>query len=300
MRAWTITLFMLAVSFNCAAQEPVFSTNATSFDFGGIAVGGLACCPSGPDRNIIVTNTGTALLTVSDFQITGDFFIPQVLVPIIPHAFQLNPGESRIITLEFSAAAAGPRTGSITFTDNAPGNPHRVALTGNGLTDDFSLTVAETPASATVNAGEGANFTLDLASGGQFPQSQITLSCSGLPPGGGCNLPPQFGQFGLTPQQLLFIGVNISTRATAVSQNRTKLPLWYGFALIVPVGLISIRRRKSALSAMVVSVIVVSALVSCGGSNIRDQATPPGTYHIAFSATSGTTTHTAPATLIVR
>lgn len=298
MRAWAITLFMLAASVCSFAQAPGFSTNATSIDFGGIAVGGVACCPSGPDRDIVVTNTGTALLTVSDFQVTGDFLMPH---PLFPPSFQLNPGETRQITLEFSAKAAGPRSGAITFTDNAPGSPHIVALTGIGLTNDFSLSVEQIPASATINAGQGAGFVLDLASGAQFPTSPITLSCTGLPPGGNFSVLAQgLGtQFGLGPQILLSFSVGVSTRATAVAASRPKQPSWYGLAFIVLVGLISLKQRKYALPGIVVLITSV-ALISCGGSpSFPNQATPPGTYQLVFTATTGTTTHTAPATLIV-
>jgi hypothetical protein len=297
MRAWTITLFMLAVSIGCVAQAPVFSSNATSFDFGGVAVGGVACCPAGPQREIIITNTGTALLSVSDIQMTGDFS----LALFSPRSFQLNAGDTRSITIQFDATAAGPRSGSVAFIDNAPGNPQTFALTGVGLTNDFSLSVEETPASATVNAGQGAGFVLDLASGAQFPTSTITLSCTGLPPGSNFSVLAQgLGtQFGLGPQILLSFSVGVSTRATAVAESGPKLPLWYGFAFIPLVGLISLKQRKHALPGIVVLIMSV-ALISCGGStSFPDQATPPGAYHLVFTATTGTTTHTAPATLIV-
>jgi len=298
VRTLIVPFFALLLSLNCFGQAPSLSTNATSFDFGGVPIGGIPEIPPGPERDVVITNNGNALLTVSDIQTTGDF----ALSHLSPQSFQLNAGDLRGITLQFVATAAGSRSGTVTFTDNAPGSPQTFALTGIGLTNDFSVAVQTTPASATINAGQGAGFTLNLASGNQFPASPITLGCTGLPPGGNLIVTTQgfSTQLGLTPGELLILSVSVATRATAVATSQPKLP-WYGMGSMVGITLLLLKTKRRAMAAIIGLLAIAFGLVSCSsGPSFADMATPPGTYNLVFTATSGTTTHTAPATLIVK
>jgi hypothetical protein len=44
----------------------------------------------------------------------------------------LSPGASCEIKVSFTPTETGARTGSVNFTDNAPGSPQSVTLTGTG------------------------------------------------------------------------------------------------------------------------------------------------------------------------
>jgi hypothetical protein len=296
MRALTITLFILFVSLSSFAQAAL-STNVTSLDFGGIAIGGAPVTPAGPQRNIVISNTGTAVLTVSAIQTTGDFQLPLSLFALLP--LQLNPGATQQFLITFVATAAGPRSGTLSFTDNAASNP-TVALTGNGLTNDFSLSVTEVPATATVTAGQQAGYVLDLTSGAQF-SGPVTLTCTGLPTGTSFNVLAEglTTQINLAPTSLLSFSVGINTTA-AMAQNRRRLPLWYALGAVLGMALISFKTQKRILP-MLVLLALAFTIVSCGSSSSGPASgpTPAGTYNLMFTATSGTTVHTAPATLVV-
>src|SRR5207302_6330224 len=54
-------------------------------------------------------------------------------VPTDTCGSSLAPGASCIITVAFTPTAVGTREGSIAVTDNAPGSPHVVSLTGVGI-----------------------------------------------------------------------------------------------------------------------------------------------------------------------
>jgi hypothetical protein len=96
------------------------------------------------------------------------------------------------------------------------------------------------------------------------------------------------------------LDVQITTRAVAVASNRVP-GLWFGAA--VALGLLVVSRRKTTTGIALAGCLVFLALSSfagCGGSHAADQKTPPGTYNVTFTATSGTVTHSVPATLIVQ
>ena len=85
-----------------------------------------------------------------------------------------------------SNAEQGPRTGTLTLTDNAPGSPHPVHVSGTGM--DFAIGVPlGSSSSVTITAGETADYTVAVTPQGGFNQS-VSLSCSGAPSAAACSV----------------------------------------------------------------------------------------------------------------
>jgi hypothetical protein len=82
-------------------------------------------------QTVWILNSGTASLDVGSVTITGaderDFVVTTQMCTRAPVA----PRERCGIELEFRPRAAGRRAAQLLITDNAPGNPHRVALGGS-------------------------------------------------------------------------------------------------------------------------------------------------------------------------
>ena len=83
-----------------------------------------------------VTNTGSATLNISNIAIGGDFALVTVkatrkITPCV-NGTALAPEASCLLEVSFTPTQKGPRTGNLTFTDNAPDSPQNVALTGTG------------------------------------------------------------------------------------------------------------------------------------------------------------------------
>src|SRR6185312_2029532 len=76
-------------------------------------------------QTVIVTNTGSAPLAIASVAASGDF-AAAANCPSLP----INA--TCAISVTFTPAAIGPRTGALTINDNAPGAPHTVALAGTG------------------------------------------------------------------------------------------------------------------------------------------------------------------------
>jgi Beta-propeller repeat/Abnormal spindle-like microcephaly-assoc'd, ASPM-SPD-2-Hydin len=79
-----------------------------------------------PAQSATLTNNGNATLVISTTQITGDY----AQTNNCPSS--LGIGSSCQFQMTFTPTSGGARTGTLSITDNAPGSPHTVALSGSG------------------------------------------------------------------------------------------------------------------------------------------------------------------------
>ena len=106
-----------------AAPVATFSTTTVTFAAQGVGTQSAA-------QMVTLTNTGTAVLNIEGISITGanagDFTQTDDCVA--------SMAVSAVCTfnVKFTPAAAGARSASITIDDDAPGNPHSIALMGTG------------------------------------------------------------------------------------------------------------------------------------------------------------------------
>ena len=121
-------------------------------------------------ETLTVSNTGNTAVTFTSIAMSGDFAgatlaqCPSIAVDAEPCTFQIT----------FTPTAAGVRSGTITFTDNATGSPQTVTLTGTGVAVAIgiaptSLTfgsqaVGTTSAAQTVTVSNNGNFPLIFSS----------------------------------------------------------------------------------------------------------------------------------------
>src|SRR5581483_3062207 len=91
-------------------------------------------------KTVTLTNSGTALLTISNVSISGDFAISSNTCT----GAALIMGKNCKVMVTFTPTALGMRAGTLTFTDNAGNSPQTVPLTGTGIAQ-----ATLTPANAT-------------------------------------------------------------------------------------------------------------------------------------------------------
>ncbi len=110
---------------------PGISFTPTSLKFGKVAVHTTV-----GKKKVTVTNTGSGTLNISSIAITGDFALVTVKatkkVTPCANGTALAAGATCVIKVSFTPTQVGARTGSVNFTDNAPGSPQSVGLTGTG------------------------------------------------------------------------------------------------------------------------------------------------------------------------
>jgi subtilase family serine protease len=113
------------VQLTVTANGPVVSLSPTSLKWSKIAVGTTASA-----KSVTLTNTGSTTLSISSIATTGDFSY------VIPKkggcGSTVNAGASCTVHVKFTPTQTGVRTGQLLFTDNAPGSPQSVALSGTG------------------------------------------------------------------------------------------------------------------------------------------------------------------------
>jgi photosystem II stability/assembly factor-like uncharacterized protein len=97
----------------------------TSLSFGTVTVGTTSAA-----KTVTLTNVGTAALTISSIAITGtnagNFLQTHTC------GASLAAGASCTFSVTFKPTATGARSASLSVTDNAPGSPQLVALSGTG------------------------------------------------------------------------------------------------------------------------------------------------------------------------
>jgi Bacterial Ig-like domain (group 3)/FG-GAP-like repeat/Abnormal spindle-like microcephaly-assoc'd, ASPM-SPD-2-Hydin len=151
---------------------------------------------------VVVSNSGTATLTVSTLAATTDFAVLDGDCGAAP--FNLNPGASCNLTITFTPSATGTRTGTLTLTHNAVGSPAVVTLTGSGVSAGVGLSPSSTLAFGTqvlgttsgpqaitlTNTGAASLSVTSFAASGDFALG--SPDCATLPatlaPNGVCTL----------------------------------------------------------------------------------------------------------------
>jgi len=176
---------------------PIAAVAPASLTFGSQDTGTTSAA-----QTVTLSNTGSAVLTVANIAISGDFSEANNC------GNSVTAGGSCTISVTFTPSAAGTRTGTLTITDNnngATGSTQTVSLTGTGTTpaplagiSPASLTFAATmvnssTSSQTVtlsNTGSAALSVAGIAASANFAQ---TNNCgSGVAVGGSCTIKVTF------------------------------------------------------------------------------------------------------------
>jgi hypothetical protein len=144
---------------------------------------GLASTPI----SVAITNTGTAPVHISNISAGGSS--PAEFTNSIAScsAATVSPNASCTVNVTFSPVFSGPRSETLTVTDDAPSSPQVLNILASAP-PAFSLSSPTTALSATVSAGQSANYALQLTPGLDY-NGTISLTCTGAPLGATCQAP---------------------------------------------------------------------------------------------------------------
>lgn len=289
------------VDLSGTGTGPVMALSPASVAFAGQLLG-----TTSPSQPVTLSNSGDAALTITGITISGDSAETHTC------SSSVSAGASCGINVTFTSTATGTRSGTVTINDDAPGSPHVVQLSGTGT--NFSLGAAPgSSTSATVNAGQTANYTLTLAPGGF--SGDVSLSCTEKVTAATCTVTPKSVMLdGVNPAD---IAVSVATTACSLAAPRglllppkagryTGLVLQLSWMLaLVALSMLGLRpgvhigagrtltsqitRMAAPLAAAMLCVLPWAA---CGGGGGGAVPPPPrtctrvGTYTVTVSATA--------------
>ena len=168
----------LAFPASLQLQTPLASLSSTSLNFGNQLLGTTSAA------NAVTLSNPSGLALISSIAVTGtnaaDFSQTNTC------GSGLAVGASCTITVTFKPTQSGPRTASVTITDNAEGTPQTISLSGTGLVSGpnatlsaasltFATQLVGTSSSAQsvtlTNYGKTALSITSIAASGDFSQT---------------------------------------------------------------------------------------------------------------------------------
>lgn len=272
-------------------------------------------------QTLTLTNNGGVALHLSGVAVSRGFAIAANTC-----GTSLAVAAACTLTVVFAPTAPGIFAGTLTFTDNATGGTQTTSLTGMAI--DFSLTATGATSITVPGSGGTATYPLQLTLPAGLT-GNIALACTGAPANSICTVVPSLVQMsgtqtggsqvsGTTPVSVTVdLGVAPSAAApvpVASAAPATPPRPWgprglAGFALLLPLALLSAGRRRAARRVLPLALLaVLGALDGCGTgraiptptSGGTPAPTADGTYTITVSATSAGLTHSVNLTLIVQ
>ena len=111
---------------------------------------------SSTPETITLTNTGNANLSLARVTVTGDFTLTNNC------GTTLAAGANCMVSVTFTPTAAGTRTGTVSFSDNAAQSPQIVSLSGSGVTAGQLVDSPSSIAFGNVTIGQIASQTVTI------------------------------------------------------------------------------------------------------------------------------------------
>ncbi len=147
------------VTLSGSGTVPVAALSPTSLTFSGTTVG-----TSAATKNITLSNTGGAPMTVTGITLTGTGATSFSQTNTCAQG--VAAGSNCTITVTFSPKASGALSAAINVADNATGSPQKVTLTGTGATPTVTLTPTTLSFSSTAVGASAAAKTVTLKNTG--------------------------------------------------------------------------------------------------------------------------------------
>ena len=260
----------LTISFGGTGTQPGLTISPASLNFNNVTVG------QSSSQNVTLTNSGNADLTLNLATISGSGFGMSGLS--LPRT--LTASQSLTFSVQFTPSSTAAASGSIQFTDNAPGSPQTLTMTGSAVAANSTLTA--NPGSVNfgnVVVGSTSTQTITLTNSGTVSVTVNQVSTTGA----------GFSTSGITAGQSIAAGGSASFTArfapTAAGTASGNITLTTSAANPTVSIALSGTGTQGTLAANPSSINFGSLLVGSSGS-VSVTLSNPGTAPVAISAAS--------------
>jgi hypothetical protein len=294
---------------------PAVSLSSSSVTFGNQ----LISTASGA-QTVTVTNSGTANLTISTATLGGTNAGDFTKSADTCMGATVTPNNTCAVTLTFTPAVVGSRSGTLTIADNAAGSPHVVTLSGTG--QDFSIGMAPGSSStATLPPGQAATYSLSMSGFGSLNQT-VNFTCAGAPSEATCTVNPSSVPSGTSGTVTLTVTVSTTAATLAPPVLRPAPPFRFDgmgrLGALLLLGLLLLASVAAGIAGMkpqrmvfryglgIAALMVLAlAMAACGGGGsgsgggYHDPGTPAGTYTLTVLGSASGLQHSTTLTLTV-
>jgi Beta-propeller repeat len=279
-----------------AAATPLASVTPTNLTFQAT---------TGGTQTVTVKNTGNTALNISKvgFQVASNSFGETDTCT----GATIAAGASCSVDVTFTPQTAENDPGLLSITYTGAGSPQFVVLT----VVDYTFTPSAN--SLTLKAGGSGSFSLPVLPLGGFT-GNVSINCSGAPKLSDCIA--STNSVSLDGLHGGIATVTVSTTAAGIaSLRKSRSSFLFSLAVFaLPMGLMAfptegIHRRTTRRAIWVLAIVLVSLVLlpSCGGGgsssiqqNPPSPGTPPGTYTLMLTGSSGSVSHSVPISLTVQ
>ena len=273
-----------------------FTVAPASLNFGTVVIN-----TTSPAQIVTVTNGTTTSVVINAITVPAAFAETDNCVT--GDGPPLASGASCTINVTFTPTSASTFSGNLTILDSISAPPPTVALTGNGTISTFTLTLAPGSSSTvTVVPGGTAAYGI-LVTGTPGINQTINFTASTTSNTITVTVTPKSVTITGTGNTQFALVLQTFCRAAGIGPH-PRVPGGGLKLLLLAMALAAMawvyrRRPRWALSFALLMLIAVGG-AACGGDPGANGPTPPGTYPVTLTATSGQQVQTLNLTLIVQ
>ena len=270
-------------SSNGPGVQAQLSISSTNVGFGSVFVG------SSSSQTVILTNSGTAGLTISQVTVAGaSFSTSGFSVPLT-----LSVGQTTGLTIVFAPTIAGTAGGSVSVASNALGSPATIEVSGTGAQPQLTVTTPTPVDFGNVNVGSSSAKTVTLQNSGN---TSVTIT-QGSVSGSGFSLTGLTTPLALAAGQSTNLTVQFAPLAAgSVTGSVTIVSNAVNSSLTIPVMGAGIQTASQSVDlswtaspSPGVAYNVYRGTVSGGPYVKLNSSTVPGTSYTDTTVTSGQT-----------
>jgi trimeric autotransporter adhesin len=294
------------VSLTGTGTGPTVSLNASTLPFSTQTEGTASTAQS-----VTLTNTGNASLTITSISVTGTNSADFSPLTSNTCGSSVAAGGNCTFSVTFKPSLIGAESAAVTITDNAPGSPQTVTLTGTGTASVANLSgatlnfgnqnVLTTSPSQTITLTDTGNLSLTITSitvtgtnAGDFAETtNCPISPTSVAAGNSCTITVTF-----TPSASgnRTAAVSITDNATAGSPQAVSL---IGIGALGTVGLSATTLTFGSQSVGTTSTAQIVTLTNNGSSSLTVTSvnlggTNPGSFGKSADTCTGATIPVTP------